>query len=141
MSLLDYHTVTNKDIFLRNLRGDDVVFDDVNNDSMPLFFKICMQLNLLKFMRQREYRGTLAAFKIIRPFNFYMICSRAHGLGHGRTEIRLLTNDVLNITEILMAHDYYKEPVEGNKYYSHELFFDFASEYREASYAVFNYEM
>jgi hypothetical protein len=141
VKLLDYHTVTDKDIFLLNLHGEDVTFDEVANDSMTLFFQICMQLNLLKFMRQREYRGTLATFKVMKSFNFHMKLDRAHSLGYGRTKIKLLTNDTLNITEILMAHDYYREPDTDNKCYLHELFFDFATGHREAAYAIFNYEV
>lgn len=141
MKLLDYNTVTVKDIFLLNLHGEDIGFSEVPNNDMPKFFHMCMQLNLLKFMRQKEYRGTLAMFKIIKPFRFYMYLDRAYGLGQRRTKVKLLSGDTLNITEILMAHDYYREPVEDNKNYSHELFFDFPSEHRKKSYENFNYEM
>jgi len=137
VKLLDYHTVTDKDIFLLNLHGEDVEFSMVENDDMPTFFQTCMKLNLLDFMCQKEYRGTLATFKIVRPFMFRM------NLGYREFTINLLSNDLLNITEILMAHDYYREPdpnVSGFRYL-HELYFDFSNEQRNKSYKSFNYEM
>lgn len=141
MKLLDYNTVTVKDIFLLNLYGEDIGFSEVPNDDMPIFFHMCMQLNLLKFIHQKEYRGTLATFKIIKPFRFYLYLERTHGLGHGRTKVKLLSRDIIKVTEILMAHDYYREPVGDNKSYSHVLFFDFPRELRKKSYENFNYEM
>jgi hypothetical protein len=98
-----------------------------------------MKLGLINFLRQKEYRGTLASFRVVHPFNFYTKLERDSL--YGRTKIALLSKDILNITEILMAHDYYREPDPENNRQLHELFFDFASEHREASYAAFNYEM
>jgi len=139
VNLLDYNTVTDKEIFLLNLRGEDVIFDNVKNDDFPSFFRTCMKLGLMNFLRQREYRGTLASFRVVHPFNFHTKLERDSL--YGRTKITLFSRDILNITEILMAHDYYREPDPENKRQLHELHFDFATSHREASYAVFNYEM
>ena len=141
MKLLDYNTVTDKDIFLLNLHGENVEFSMVENDDMPAFFQTCMKLNLLDFMCQKEYRGTLATFKIVRPFMFRMNLEK--GAGYRESTIILLPDDLLNITEILMAHDYYREPDPGTNgfRYLHELHFDFSREQRNKSYKSFNYEM
>ena len=90
-------------------------------------------------MCQKEHRGTLATFKIGRPFAFRMNLEK--GCGYRESTINLLTNDILNITEILMAHDYYREPDPDNKRYLHELHFDFPNERRNISYIYFNYEV
>lgn len=139
MILLDHQTVTNKDIFLLNLQGKDVEFGFVENNNLPVFFWVCQNLNLLEFMCQKEYTGTLARFKITRPFKFYMMLED-RGARHQRI-ISLRENDLLNITEILMAHDYHREPDLLYHRSIHTLHFDFPQERRNKSYENFNYEM
>ena len=135
MTLLDYRTVTKKDLFLRNLRDQDIDFGTVKNNDLPVFFWLCMQYNLLEFVGQREYRGTLATLNVLRPFRLYM------NLDGQNKIINLKENDRLDVTEILMTHPYYREPDPDNKRYKHMLHFDFPQHRRNKSYENFNYEM
>lgn len=139
MKLLDHKTVTNKDIFLLKLQGEDIEFDLVNNGDLPVFFWVCQNLNLLTFMCQKKYAGRLARFKILRPFEFSMNLENA--VHRRQSIISMHTNDILDITEILMAHDYYRKPdLEYNRSL-HIIHFDFPSERRNKSYKNFNYDL
>lgn len=139
MKLLNHKTVTNKDIFLLKLQGEDIEFDFVNNGDLPVFFWICQNLNLLTFMCQKEYMGNLARFKILRPFGFNMNLENA--VHRRRSTISVYTNDILDITEILMAHDYYRESDSEYNRSIHTLHFDFPSERRNKVYKNFNYDL
>lgn len=140
VKLLDYKTVTDKDIFLLKLHGEDIEFDAIENNDLSVFFRTCIKYNLLDFMCQKEYRGTLATFKIRQLFRFSMNFEKTPSCR--KFTINLFPNDTLNISEILMTHDYYRRPGPDNsQYYIHDLHFDFPRGCRNKFYKNFNYDL
>ena len=67
---INYKTSTDKDIFVLRLNGELPIFDKIGDVDFVEFFKFCIDHKLLEFMVQREWRGSLAIFRVLNPFSF-----------------------------------------------------------------------
>ena len=94
----DWKTLSKEEMFLYRLENKPLHFYHVDEDEILEFCRFCIDKNLLKFHRQKEYAGTIAQFYILEDFNIQW---KPTGFTDNRPVFTLAQGDVLILTELL----------------------------------------
>jgi len=123
-----------KDVFMLKLAGEGLDFGLLSEDDYVAFMRKCIELNLVEFYGQKDYRGMLAQFRATDNFKFSMTDT---GLGYRSRVVAVSKNDYIQFTEQMSANDYERDVLPMN-IGVHKIFVDFDSELRVKMYRKYN---
>ena len=95
---MNFKTTTAKDIFLTQLKGEELNFGFVEREDKPVFLDFAIQQNLIVFMYYKEYRGILGLYKVLKEFSFHI--SRNDGVDEGNEYVSVNIGDEIEVSEL-----------------------------------------
>lgn len=139
---INYQTATKKDLFTLKLKGGIIDLGLVDMDDYHDLFTFCIEMDLLTYMAQRNYRGDVAIFKVLSGFVFGIMSPLGTHRANKRTHvIPVDTGDYIRLSELTDLNIYQKEThvTQGNC--QHILWYDVPSETRDKEYKKWNFDV
>ncbi len=95
---MNFKTTTAKDIFLTQLKGEELNFGFVEREDKPMFFDFAVHYKLIAFVCHKEYRGILGLYKVLKDFSFYI--NRNDGVDEGKQYVSVNIDDEIEVSEL-----------------------------------------